>query len=95
MSLNAFPDAALCSPQIGTIGIERGWLFKYSCTPSSSGSTGSQREGNTCFSLYVRFFHSAVDYKGFRVVVIPLPESVPEVIAWPQPLSARVRHVSH
>ncbi|CDI85070.1 hypothetical protein, conserved [Eimeria praecox] len=35
---------------------------------------------------------TAVDYKGFRVVVIPLPESVPEIIEWPQPLSARVRH---
>lgn len=45
-----------------------------------------------CFHV---LFHSAVDYKGFRVVVFPLPESVPEVIAWPQPLSARVRHVSH
>ncbi|CDJ52090.1 hypothetical protein, conserved [Eimeria brunetti] len=35
---------------------------------------------------------TTVDYKGFRVVVIPLPESVPEIVAWPQPLSARVRH---
>ncbi|KAL8274728.1 hypothetical protein Esti_001333 [Eimeria stiedai] len=32
-----------------------------------------------------------VDYKGFRVVVLPLPESVPEVLAWPQPLSSRIR----
>ncbi|KAL8428388.1 hypothetical protein ACSSS7_007248 [Eimeria intestinalis] len=37
-------------------------------------------------------FSAAVDYKGFRVVVLPLPESVPEVLAWPQPLSARIRH---
>ncbi|CDJ35631.1 uncharacterized protein EMH_0099040 [Eimeria mitis] len=35
---------------------------------------------------------TAVDYKGFRVVVIPLPESVPEIVEWPQPLSSRVRH---
>ncbi|KAL8440499.1 hypothetical protein Efla_002376 [Eimeria flavescens] len=35
---------------------------------------------------------AAVDYKGFRVVVLPLPESVPEVLAWPQPLAARIRH---
>ncbi|KAL8447528.1 hypothetical protein Emed_004316 [Eimeria media] len=35
---------------------------------------------------------TSVDYKGFRVVVLPLPESVPEVLAWPQPLSARIRH---
>ncbi|OEH80168.1 hypothetical protein cyc_00248 [Cyclospora cayetanensis] len=43
----------------------------------------------TCLSTLLM---TAVDYKGFRVVVMPLSDSIPEVLAWPQPLSERIRH---
>ncbi|CDJ58176.1 hypothetical protein, conserved [Eimeria maxima] len=57
-------------------------------------STEGSAEGSKSLRLtsLTPVLMTAVDYKGFRVVVFPLPESVPEVIAWPQPLSARVRH---
>ncbi|PHJ20255.1 translation initiation factor eif3 subunit 135 [Cystoisospora suis] len=33
---------------------------------------------------------TAVDYKGFRVVVLPLPAAVPKILAWPQPFSSQI-----
>ncbi|CDJ69233.1 hypothetical protein ENH_00066350 [Eimeria necatrix] len=64
-------------------------LKKRAAEGTTGKSKSTQRRSLTSLNTVLM---TAVDYKGFRVVVLPLPESIPEVVAWPQPLSARVRH---
>ncbi|PFH35484.1 hypothetical protein BESB_063710 [Besnoitia besnoiti] len=60
--------------------------------------TGTSKKGFTKKAESARNYRSvlqahlmaAVDYKGFRVVVLPLPATLPKLLNWPQPVSSQL-----